>query len=76
LEEAAMVGKQVKKQAGSLALAVLVLALATFACGGEETSTPSVERGWLCDWDGRGEVTLWAKPALAYQDGNSIVVVV
>lgn len=31
-----------------------------------------VERGWLCDWDGRGEVALWSKPALAFQDDNSI----
>jgi hypothetical protein len=32
--------------------------------------------GWLCDRDGRGEVALWAKPALASQEDNAIVAVV
>jgi len=44
------------------------------------TNTPAkvktVKRGWLCDWDQRGEVALWSKPALAFQDDNSIVAVV
>ena len=35
-----------------------------------------VEGRWLCDWDGRGEVALWAKPAMASQEGNSTVAVV
>ena len=75
-----MFGKQAKKRVCLLALTILMLAMATLACGGNETPTPpkteDVERGWLCDLDGRGEVALWAKPALAYQDGNSIVAVV
>jgi hypothetical protein len=33
-------------------------------------------RGWLCDYDGRGEVALWSKPALAFQEGNEIESVV
>ncbi len=42
----------------------------------QPTAVSEVEGGWLCDWDGRGEVALWAKPALASQEGNSIVAVV
>jgi len=68
-----MFGKQARGQVGLLVLVVLMLVLVTLACGKGETSTPTVKRGWLCDWDGRGEVALWAKPALAFQDGNSIV---
>ena len=71
-----MVSKQVRKRTWSLAMVVLVIASATLACGGDETPTTSTERGWLCDWDGRGDVTLWAKPALAYQEGNSVAAVV
>lgn len=67
------------KRCSILFLAVLLLLTATLACG--ETAEPTevrrgVERGWLCDWDERGEVTLWSKPALAFQDDNSIVAVV
>jgi len=40
------------------------------------TAVSDIESGWLCDWDGRGEVALWAKPVLASQEGNSIVAVV
>ena len=58
---------------------MLLLLTATLACG--ETAEPTevrrgVERGWLCDWDGRGEVALWSNPARAFQDDNSIVAVV
>lgn len=43
----------------------------------EPTATTDViVLGWLCDWDRRGEVALWSKPALAFQDGNEIVAVV
>jgi len=42
----------------------------------ESTAVSEVEGGWLCDWDGRGEVALWAKPAVASQEGNSIAAVV
>jgi len=42
----------------------------------EPTAVSEVEAGWLCDWDGRGEVALWAKPAVASQEGNSIAAVV
>jgi hypothetical protein len=42
----------------------------------QPTAVSEIEGGWLCDWDGRGEVTLWSKPALAFQEGNSIVAVV
>ena len=40
------------------------------------TAVSEVEGGWLCDWDGRGEVALWAKPAVASQEGNSTVAAV
>ncbi len=40
------------------------------------TAVSEVEGGWLCDWDGRGEVALWSKPALAFQEGNSIIAAV
>ena len=40
------------------------------------TAVSEVEGGRLCDWDGRGEVALWAKPAVASQEGNSTVAVV
>jgi len=42
----------------------------------QPTAVSEIEGGWLCDWDGRGEVPLWSKPALAFQEGNSIVAVV
>ena len=42
----------------------------------QPTAVSEIEGGWLCDWDGRGEVALWSKPALAFQEGNSIVAVV
>ena len=42
----------------------------------QPTAVSEVEGGWLCDWDGRGEVALWANPALASQEGNSIAAVV
>ena len=42
----------------------------------QPTAVSEVEDGWLCDWDGRGEVALWAKPAVASQEGNSIAAVV
>jgi len=42
----------------------------------QPTAVSEVEGGWLCDWDGRGEVALWAKPAVASQEGNSITAVV
>ena len=42
----------------------------------QPTAVGEVEDGWLCDWDGRGEVALWAKPAVASQEGNSIAAVV
>ena len=42
----------------------------------QPTAVGEVEGGWLCDWDGRGEVALWAKPAVASQEGNSIAAVV
>jgi hypothetical protein len=71
-----MFGKQAMKRVRPLALTALVLMLVALACGGNETPTSSAERGWLCDWDGRGEVNLWAKPALASQGDNSIVAVV
>jgi len=42
----------------------------------QPTAVSDMGSGWLCDWDGCGEVVLWAKPALASQEGNSIVAVV
>ncbi len=42
----------------------------------QPTAVSEVKRGWLCDWDGHGEVALWAKPAVASQESNSIVAVV
>jgi hypothetical protein len=42
----------------------------------QSTAVSEIEGGWLCDWDGRGEVILWSKPALALQEGNSIVAAV
>jgi len=36
----------------------------------------NIKSGWLCDWDGHGEVAFWSKPAPAFQEGNSIVAVV
>jgi hypothetical protein len=45
----------------------------TSTIGGSSSSSSTVERGWLCDLDGRGEVALWSKPALAFQDGNEVV---
>jgi hypothetical protein len=42
----------------------------------QSTAVSKIEGGWLCDWDGHGEVALWSKPALAFQEGNSIVAVV
>ncbi len=42
----------------------------------QPTAVGEVEDWWLCDWDGRGEVALWAKPAVASQEGNSIAAVV
>lgn len=42
----------------------------------QPTAVGKVEDGWLCDWYGRGEVALWAKPAVASQEGNSIAAVV
>jgi len=42
----------------------------------QPTAVGEVEGGWLCDWDGRGEVALWAKPAVASQEDNSIAAVV
>ncbi len=42
----------------------------------QPTAVGEVEGGWLCDWDGRGEVALWAKPAVASQEGDSIAAVV
>ena len=61
-----------------LFLAVSLLLTATLACGETAEITGvrrGVERGWLCDWDKRGEVILWSKPAPAFQD-NFIVAVV
>jgi hypothetical protein len=42
----------------------------------QPTAVSEVEGGWLCDWDGRGEVALWSKPAAALQEGNTIVTIV
>jgi len=42
----------------------------------QPAAVSEVEGGWLCDWDGRREVALWAKPAVASQEGNSIAAVV
>lgn len=36
----------------------------------------SVRRGWLLDFDRRGEVALWQNPAPPFKDGNRIVAVV
>ena len=41
-----------------------------------EPTRNTPELGWICDYDKRGEVALWSKPALAFQDGNEIVEVV
>ena len=68
---------------GRVAFGVLVVVLSVLACGGSpggstgsSSSSNSVEHGWLCDLDGRGEVALWSKPALAFQDDNEITDVV
>jgi len=42
----------------------------------QPTAVSDIAGGWLCDRDGRGEVALWAKPALASQEDNAIVAVV
>lgn len=42
----------------------------------ESTAVSEVEGGWLCDLDERGEAVLWSKPAVAFQEGNSIAAIV
>ena len=62
-------------------LIFVVLSIFSVFCGstGEEPDAPGgeqVERGWLCDYDGRGEVAIWSKAELAFQNNNSIVATV
>lgn len=63
-------------------IGVLLLVLACCLClnpfSGESEdragrSEPARTRGWLCDWDRRGEVALWDAPGLT---GRSITAVV
>jgi hypothetical protein len=42
----------------------------------QPAAVSEIEGGWLCDWNGGGEVALWSQPAQAFQEGNAIVAVV
>lgn len=46
------------------------------ATGAARLTNNSVRQGWLLDFDRRGEVALWQKPAQPFHDGNKIAAVV
>lgn len=44
--------------------------------GVDRQTDNSVRQGWLLDFDRRGEVALWQKPAPPFHDGNKVAAVV